>query len=163
MSVVFDYIYSLTLAAITAGVLSILAPAKGKTVGKVIKYPIALAVMLAVLAPVSEITNAVKNMDISGMVEAFDYHDGQYSYDGSALDYVIKNGRKDAEEKLADMFAAHFSLSQDDIDVTVNLTDDLTLESIDAVLGFGAFGVSLDDAEEYLNSICRCRVSVTYK
>ena len=163
MSVVFEYLYSLCLAAAAAGVLTLIAPLDGKAVGKVIKYPIALALMLALLTPLPGITEAVKNTDLSGVGDKLSAT-GSYSGDvGIALDYVVASGREAAEEKLKDMIASRFSLSREEITVTLKLTDDLRLESAEAVLGFGAFGAERADVEEYLGDICGCRVSVTYK
>ena len=163
MGDVFEYVYSLVLASAVAGVLSLVAPYGGKAVGKVIKYPVALAVILAVLAPLSGILSKTNDIDASGITEKLTASDLSFSEERSTLDYVIERGRESAEEKLRSMVSSRFSLSSEDISVSLVLSEELELESVSAVLGFGAFGVPRDEVEEYLGDICGCSISVTYK
>lgn len=163
MGDVFEYVYSLVLASAVAGVLSLVAPYGGKAVGKVIKYPVALAVILAVLAPLSGILPTMKDIDASRIAEKLTASGFSFSEDRSTLDYVIESGRENAEEKLRNMVSSRFSLSVEDISVSLVLSEELELESVSAVLGFGAFGAQRDEVEKYLGDICGCSVFVTYK
>ena len=129
MGDVFEYVYSLVLASAVAGVLSLVAPYGGKAVGKVIKYPVALAVILAVLAPLSGILSKTNDIDASRITEKLTASDLSFSEDRSTLDYVIERGRESAEEKLKSMLSSRFSLSGEDISVSLVLSEAYTLIS----------------------------------
>ena len=160
-------IYSLSVAAIVTGVLSVLDAGESSGTGKFVRFAISAALLAALLAPVS----SLKNMLFGGGTDEIKAASEQIrayieEKAETSRESILKESIAEAEERISALTAERFGVGAEDVSAELVCTGEegeTEVSSVTVYLGLRAYLLDPGEVEDYVTEICGCACRVKFR